>query len=37
MPVELPARVVVVGLGISGLAASAALERRGVEVVGADL
>jgi UDP-N-acetylmuramoylalanine--D-glutamate ligase len=34
--VELPARVVVVGLGISGLAASAALERRGVEVVGAD-
>jgi UDP-N-acetylmuramoylalanine--D-glutamate ligase len=36
MPVELPARVVVVGLGISGLAASAALERRGVEVVGAD-
>jgi UDP-N-acetylmuramoylalanine--D-glutamate ligase len=34
--VELPARVVVVGLGISGLAASAALVRRGVEVVGAD-
>jgi UDP-N-acetylmuramoylalanine--D-glutamate ligase len=34
--VELPARVVVVGLGISGLAATAALERRGVEVVGAD-
>jgi UDP-N-acetylmuramoylalanine--D-glutamate ligase len=34
--VELPARVVVVGLGISGLAASAALERRGVEVVGVD-
>jgi len=33
---ELPARVVVVGLGISGLAASSALERRGVEVVGAD-
>jgi UDP-N-acetylmuramoylalanine--D-glutamate ligase len=34
--VELPARAVVVGLGISGLAASAALERRGVEVAGAD-
>jgi UDP-N-acetylmuramoylalanine--D-glutamate ligase len=34
--VELPGRVVVVGLGISGQAAQAALERRGVEVVGAD-
>ncbi len=34
--VELPGRVVVVGLGISGVAASAALARRGVEVVGAD-
>ncbi len=35
-PAELPGRVVVVGLGVSGLAATRALERRGVEVVGAD-
>jgi UDP-N-acetylmuramoylalanine--D-glutamate ligase len=35
-PVELPGRVVVVGLGLSGLAAAGALERRGVEVAGAD-
>ncbi len=33
---ELPKRVVVLGLARSGRAASAALERRGVEVVGAD-
>jgi UDP-N-acetylmuramoylalanine--D-glutamate ligase len=33
---ELPGRAVVLGLGISGQAASAALARRGVEVVGAD-
>jgi UDP-N-acetylmuramoylalanine--D-glutamate ligase len=33
---ELPQRVLVLGLARSGKAASAALERRGVEVVGAD-
>jgi UDP-N-acetylmuramoylalanine--D-glutamate ligase len=33
---ELPQKVVVLGLARSGRAASAALERRGVEVVGAD-
>ena len=33
---DLPQRVLVLGLARSGLAASAALERRGVEVIGAD-
>ena len=36
MTVELPGRVLVVGMGLSGEAARSALERRGVEVVTAD-